>query len=57
MMPPASPFHSSFQAKIAGLLQNLMTRGEVFTECAISTADGVKAADIAWAAPQRIREK
>jgi Uma2 family endonuclease len=56
MMPPAAPFHSSFQAKITGLLQDLMPKGEVLTECAISTADGVKAADIAWASAQRVKE-
>jgi Uma2 family endonuclease len=33
-----------------------MTTGRVFTECPISTADGVKAADVAWASPGRLRE-
>jgi Uma2 family endonuclease len=33
-----------------------MPRGRVFTECPISTADGVKAADVAWASSKRVRE-
>ena len=28
----------------------------MFTECPISTADGVKAADVAWASPDRMKE-
>ena len=28
----------------------------MLTECPISTADGVKAADVAWASPERLRE-
>src|SRR5260370_210417 len=31
-------------------------RGRVLTECPISTADGVRAADVAWASPKRMRE-
>ena len=33
-----------------------MPEGRVLSECPISTADGVKAADVAWASPERIRE-
>jgi Uma2 family endonuclease len=32
-----------------------MRRGRVLTECPISTADGVKAADVAWASPETMR--
>ena len=56
MMPPAAPFHGGFQATIAGLLHDLIPKGGVVVECAISTADGVKAADVAWASSQRIKE-
>jgi len=49
MSPPPAPRHGTFQAEIARLLGNLMPRGRVLTECPISTADGVKAADVAWA--------
>ncbi len=33
-----------------------MRTGRVLTECPISTADGVKAADVAWASPECMRE-
>jgi len=33
-----------------------MGAGRVLTQCPISTADGVKAADVAWASPERLRE-
>ena len=56
MSPPPAPSHGSFQAEIAHLLRNLMPRGRVLTECPISTADGVKAADVAWASPQSMKQ-
>ncbi len=33
-----------------------MPQGRVLTECPISTADGVRAADVAWASPDCMRE-
>ena len=56
MSPPPAPSHGSFQVRISYLLTDLMPRGRVLSECPISTADGVKAADVAWASPQRLRE-
>ena len=56
MSPPPAPSHGSFQLEIGYLLKNLMASGRVLTECPISTADGVKAADVAWASPERMRE-
>jgi len=56
MSPPPAPDHGSFQSKIAQMLWNLMKSGRVFTECPISTADGVKAADVAWASPSCLKE-
>ena len=56
MSPPPAPRHGSFQSEIAHLLRSLMRQGRVLTECPISTADGVKAADIAWASPACMRE-
>ncbi|MGH7866571.1 MAG: Uma2 family endonuclease [Candidatus Dormibacteraceae bacterium] len=56
MSPPPAPDHGSFQSKIAQMLWNLMNSGRVFTECPISTADGVKAADVAWASPACLKE-
>ncbi|MGA2661690.1 MAG: Uma2 family endonuclease [Verrucomicrobiota bacterium] len=55
MSPPPAPSHGSYQAGIAHLLRNLMARGRVLTECPISTADGVKAADVAWASPESMQ--
>src|SRR5439155_13007768 len=56
MFPPPAPIHGRFQSRIAYLLCTLMPDGETLTECPISTADGVKAADVAWASPRRMRE-
>src|SRR6266487_5782558 len=56
MSPPPAPSHGSFQLEIGHLLRNLMPQGRVLTECPISTADGVKAADVAWASPECVRE-
>jgi Uma2 family endonuclease len=53
MSPPPVPRHSRRQARIAAVLAQLLPEGVVFTECPISTADGVKAADVAWLAPGR----
>jgi Uma2 family endonuclease len=52
MSPPPAPQHGTRQARIAGLLLQLMPHGTVLTECPVSTADGVKAADVAWASAQ-----
>ncbi len=56
MSPPPAPNHGSFQARIASLLDRFLTSGRTLTECPISTADGVKAADVAWASPECMRE-
>src|SRR2546426_2216022 len=56
MSPPPAPTHGSFQSRIATLLDRYVTTGRVLTECPISTADGVKAADVAWASPALVRE-
>jgi Uma2 family endonuclease len=34
-----------------------MRSGRTFTECPISTADGVKAADVAWASAETMRAR
>src|SRR6266487_6688072 len=54
--PPPAPSHGSFQLEIGHLLRSLIPRGRVLTECPISTADGVKAADVAWASRERMSE-
>ena len=56
MSPPPAPSHGSFQSEIAYLLRSLIPQGRVLTECPISTADGVKAADVAWASALCMRE-
>src|SRR5437763_5823962 len=56
MSPPPAPHHGSLQARITSLLENHMVFGRVLTECPISTSDGVKAADVAWASAARMRE-
>jgi len=56
MSPPPAANHGAFQYRIARLLDDLMRRGRVFTECPVSTADGVRAADVAWASPERVKE-
>ncbi len=56
MSPPPAPSHGSFQLEIGHLLRSLLRTGRVLTECPISTADGVKAADVAWASPERMKE-
>jgi Uma2 family endonuclease len=56
MSPPPAPRHGSFQSEIVFLLRTQLTDGRVVSECPVSTADGVKAADVAWASPERMRE-
>lgn len=56
MSPPPAPNHGSYQSEIAHLLRMLLHQGRVLTECPISTADGVRAADVAWVSQQRLKE-
>lgn len=55
MSPLAAPDHGSYQSEIAFQLRTLMRGGRTLTECPISTADGVKAADVAWASREQIK--
>lgn len=48
--------HATTQAEIAHLLRTLLPAGIVATECPISTADWVKASDVAWLAADRRAE-
>jgi Uma2 family endonuclease len=56
MSPPAAANHGSYQFEIARRLHSLMSGGRVLTECPISTADGVRAADVVWASAKRVKE-
>jgi len=53
--PPAMP-HGVKQAEITRLLGALLPEGIVVSECPISTADGVKATDVAWLTGNRRAE-
>ncbi|PWU12895.1 MAG: hypothetical protein C5B50_20555 [Verrucomicrobia bacterium] len=57
MNPPAEAAHGESQFEIGYLLRTFLTRGRVIVECPISTADGVKVADAAWASPERAKER
>ncbi|MEP6956975.1 MAG: Uma2 family endonuclease, partial [Chthoniobacterales bacterium] len=54
--PPAAPWHSSFQLEIGRRLADMLPDGRAMTECAISTADGVRAADVTWLSRERSGE-
>ena len=47
MMPPPAPVHGRAEVQIAVLLQQVLG-GVAITECPVSTAKGVKGADVAW---------
>ena len=51
--PPPAFGHGRRQFSLGNLLSNLFPQGLVITECPISTADGVKAVDVAWLEPAR----
>jgi Uma2 family endonuclease len=57
MTPPAEAAHGESQSEIVYLLRTLLPNGRVITECPISTADGIKVADVAWASRQRVKER
>lgn len=54
MSPPPSFGHGSYQSEIAYILRTLLPAGRVVTECPISTADGVRATDVAWISYARL---
>ena len=56
MNPPPAASHGGYQLEIGSLLKQLMANGRTTTECPISTADGVRAADVVWASPECLRQ-
>ena len=56
MSPPPGIPHSSYQGEITVLLHAMLPDGRVMPECPISTADGVRAADVAWVSDERLAE-
>ena len=49
LMTPVKVNHSILQGKIIGHLYQNLTGGEALAECAITTKQGTKVADVAWA--------
>jgi Uma2 family endonuclease len=56
MTPPPAARHGMLQLEIGAQLRGRTVEGRVLTECPISTADGVRAADVAWASAETMRE-
>src|SRR6266498_2401290 len=56
MSPPPAPRHGRFQLEIGYLLRTLLPQWQTLTECPISTADGVRAADVACVSGDRWHE-
>jgi Uma2 family endonuclease len=54
MFPVPGFSHGSFQFEIAFRMKAMLPNGRAVTECPISTADGVKAADVAWISKTRL---
>lgn len=54
MSPPPGLPHGRYQFKIAKILHELLPNGEATVECPISTADGVRAADVVWISHERL---
>jgi len=53
LMSPHRRERGALQGHIAALLDRMMPRGQVVSECAIDTTDGVRVADVAWVSRQR----
>lgn len=56
MSPPPAYSHGGYQLKIGSLLAQLMPNGRASAESPVSTADGVKGADITWASAKFVQE-
>jgi Uma2 family endonuclease len=54
MSPPPAFRHSRRQGDIIHLLNELLPDGRTLPECPLSTADGVKAIDVAWLTSHRL---
>ena len=56
VMSPTSNRRGMLQAKMGTLLDKLVKKGQVITECSIDTPEGVKVADVVWASASFIKE-
>jgi len=54
MTPPPAFIHGNYQSEISHLLKTLLPDGRTATECPISTADGVRATDVAWISHEKL---
>ena len=54
-MSPATNWHGLYQAEIAILLSQQLTRGRCISEASIQTTDGVRVADVIWATREFIQ--
>ncbi len=53
LMSPTYLWHGGYQAHIVKLLDRLMEKGRIITECAVETTDGTRVADVAWISKDR----
>lgn len=53
MFPPPTFYHSSYASRIFELLLTLLKNGRPYTECPISTRDGVRSPDVVWMSTKR----
>ncbi|WP_263788948.1 Uma2 family endonuclease [Salinibacter grassmerensis] len=56
VLSPHQFSHSQLQRTIQKKLDAVLTGGEVFPECPITTRKGVRRADVTWASESKIRE-
>ena len=56
LMSPASNKHGRIQFRTGREIDRRKKKGEVITECAVQTSDGVKVADVAWASDEFMAE-
>ncbi len=54
MTPPPGFEHAERQSEIHYQLRTQLPEGKALTECPVSTADGVKAADVVWISTERL---
>lgn len=54
--PSPAAKHGILQSEITHQLRIRLPEGRVITECPVTTADGVKGADVAWASAETMRE-
>ena len=54
MTPPPGFEHADHQSEIHYQLRTRLPEGKALTECPVSTADGVKAADAVWISMERL---